>query len=70
VAVTVGTAIEVLGGSPEVSARIDTKTLAVETTDGRLDDENGAVVGGRTSFVLGGDAAGRTVGTVWEIRAR
>ena len=70
VAVTVGSGIEVLGGSPEVSARIDTNTLAVEPRGDRLDDGNGAVVGGRTSFVVGGDVSGRTVGTVWEIRAR
>jgi Kelch motif len=70
VAITVGSGIEVLGGSPEVSARIATNTLVVEPAGGRLDDANGAVVGGRTSFVLGGDVAGRIVRTVWEIRAR
>jgi hypothetical protein len=69
VAVTVGSSIEVLGGSPQVSARINGINGAVSPMRLAFDDANGAVAGGRTSYVLGGDVGGTIVGTVWVVRS-
>ncbi len=67
IAIVVGSGIDVLGGSPAVSARIDLATSAVAPAHIRFIDANGAVATGKPSYVLGGDVSGRVVGTIWEI---
>ena len=67
IAIAVGSGIDVLGGSPAVSARIDLATSTVKPTHIRFIDANGAVATGKPSYVLGGDVSGRIVGTIWEI---
>ena len=67
IAIVVGSGIDVLGGSPAVSARIDLATSAVVPAHIRFVDANGAVATGKPSYVLGGDVSGRVVGTIWEI---
>ena len=62
VAVTVGSSVDVLGGSPQVSARIDGITGTVGPMRPGLDGANGAVADGRPSYVLGGDVGGTMVG--------
>jgi N-acetylneuraminic acid mutarotase len=69
VAVPVGSGIDVLGGSPAVSVRIDPRKQRVERTHLQLDDANGAAVSGRPAYLLGGDVSGRIVGKVWKIQA-
>jgi hypothetical protein len=68
-AITEGHAIDVLGGSPPVSARIDAASGDVTGTSATLDDANGAVAAGTRSYILGGDTSGRIVGTIWVIGA-
>jgi hypothetical protein len=68
-AITEGHAIDVLGGSPPVSARIGAATGAVTGTAATLDDANGAVGAGTPSYILGEDTGGRIVGTIWVIGA-
>ena len=68
VAVAAGSGIDVLGGSPPVSVRIDPRSQRVEPVHVRFDEANAAAVSGRPGYIMGGDVSGRIVGKVWKVQ--
>lgn len=69
VAIAEARTIDVLGGSPPISVRIEPAKGVVVGTTATLDDANAAVAAGTPSYILGGDVNGRMVGSVWVVGA-